>query len=133
MLYLYTMDLFETIYHSATESLIISNKDGIIEQVNPATEELFGYATNELIGKKIDILIPKTIRHKHEDYRKSYYEKPTKRKMGAGRDLFGQHKDGSVVPLEISLNHINLGENIKVLAMITNILNEKKLRKKLFS
>jgi PAS domain S-box-containing protein len=131
MLYLYTMDMFETIYHSATESLIISNKDGIIEQINPATEELFGYKKNELIGEKIDILIPKTIRHKHDDYRKSYYEKPEKRNMGAGRDLFGQRKDGSVVPLEISLNHISTGEDIKVLAMITNITERKKIEEKI--
>jgi PAS domain S-box-containing protein len=53
------MNLYEVIYQSATESLIISNREGIIEQANPASEELFGYKKEELIGQKVDILIPK--------------------------------------------------------------------------
>jgi PAS domain S-box-containing protein len=125
------MKLYEVIYQSATESLIISNREGIIEQANPASEELFGYTKEELIGQKVDILIPKNIRHKHETHREEYYHSPDKRKMGSGRDLYGQRKDGSVVPLEISLNHINTGKDIKVLAMITDITERKKIEQKI--
>jgi PAS domain S-box-containing protein len=125
------MNLYEVIYQSATESLIISNREGIIEQANPASEELFGYTKEELIGQKVDILIPNNHRHKHETHREGYYQSPDKRKMGAGRDLYGQRKDGSVVPLEISLNHINTGKDIKVLAMISDITERKKIEQKI--
>jgi len=125
------MDIFETIFNSATESLIISNNRGIIENINPATEELFGYSKKELIGKTIDVLIPKNVRKHHSSYRDKYYEKPTKRKMGEGRDLYGQKKDGSIVPLEISLNHIGSGEELRILAMITDITERKKIEKKI--
>lgn len=125
------MDIFETIFNSATESLIISNNKGIIINANPATEELFGYSKDELVEKTIDILIPKDVRKHHGSYREKYYHEPSKRKMGAGRDLYGQKKDGTVVPLEISLNHIDSGDNLKVLAMITDITERKKIEKKI--
>ena len=125
------MDIFETIFNSTTESLIISNNKGIIVNINPATEELFGYSKEELIDQPIDILIPKNVRPHHSSYREKYYQEPSKRKMGAGRDLFGQKKNGSIVPLEISLNHIDSGDNLLVLALITDITKRKNIEERI--
>lgn len=120
-------NLYETIFNSTTEGFIVSNSKGIIEDINPSVEKLFGYSREELIGNKIDILIPKKNRGTHHEKREGYYKNPSKRRMGAGRDLFGETKNGDVIPLEISLNHFSSGEEMKVLAMITDITERKNI------
>ena len=124
-------NIYETIYNSTTEGLIVSNSKGVIESINPSVERLFGYSKLELIGENIDILIPKNVRHTHHEKREKYYKKPTQRRMGSGRDLYGQKKDGSRLPLEISLSHFSSGEDMKVMAMITDITERKKTEEKI--
>lgn len=129
----FSEDIYKTIFNSATEGLIISNRKGIIQAINPSIENLFGYTEKELIGKTIDILIPKKERDSHQSKRESYYKKPSQRKMGAGRDLYGQTKNGDVIPLEISLNHFKSENEVKVLAMITDITERKKIENEIQS
>lgn len=124
-------NIYKTIYDSATEGLIISNTKGIIEAVNLSIVNLFGYSQDELIGNTIDILIPKNVRADHHKNREKYYNNPTQRKMGAGRDLFGEHKNGLIIPLEISLNHFEIDNEKKILAMVTDITERKKIEHKI--
>ncbi|MCB0259952.1 MAG: PAS domain S-box protein, partial [Calditrichaeota bacterium] len=72
--------------------------------VNAQTEKLFGYSRSELIGKSVEMLLPKQSRASHKRQRKDYALQPYTRPMGAGMDLFGQHKDGTVFTVEVSLS-----------------------------
>jgi PAS domain S-box-containing protein len=94
----------DALFLYATEGILIVNDSGDIVKINPSAERLFGYEKDELLNKKIEILIPDSIRKRHEQYRQIYSGNPHARAMGAGLELYGRRKDGSEFPLEISLS-----------------------------
>ena len=108
-------------FESATEGMIVTNKEGIICVANPAMAKMFGYNKQELVGKKVEELMPANNRRKHLSHRKTYMKHPSKRSMGIGKDLIGQRKNGSQFPVEISLNHFEIGSKKMVIAMVTDI------------
>lgn len=118
-------DLYELLFLTASEGLIIANKEGKIELCNPRASELFGYENGELLGISVDNLLPNHLRSKHREHREGYLERPHKRPMGLGYDLIGVRKDGSSFPLEISLNHIQDDGEIKVMALIMDVTKRK--------
>lgn len=89
---------------SATDAMLIIDKDGQLLLVNPALEKLFGYDSGELPGKALETLIPARFRHGHVGLRGSYFERPHPRAMGAGFELFATRKDGTEFPVEVSLS-----------------------------
>jgi PAS domain S-box-containing protein len=121
----------ESLFENATEGIILTNQQGKIVLVNPAAKVIFQYAPEELIEKTIDILIPDHLKHSHENHRKGFHTHPQNRSMGAGRDLFGRRKDGSNVPVEISLSHYNRNDETFVIAFIVDITKRKEIEKHL--
>ncbi|MFK8038817.1 MAG: ATP-binding protein [Crocinitomicaceae bacterium] len=111
---------FKLIFKSIEEGLIISNADGVIVFINYRTQELFGYDESELIGQKVEVLIPLKHHHNHAGHRESYVEKPTRRSMGSGRTLEGLRKNGSTFYTEIGLNHIDIEGHKYIVALITD-------------
>lgn len=119
-------ELFRLVVESAPNSIILVDYSGKIVMINKQTEILFGYTRNELIGKTMDILVPKRLRERHPKLRKSFYKSPKAHPMGAGRDLYGVRKDGVEVPVEIGLNPIEKDGEQFVLASIIDITERKK-------
>lgn len=119
---------FAAIFNYATMGIMIVDFQGKIIAVNPFALKEFGYKENELIGKAMDILIPVRYKGKHKLYHKQYFKDPQSRPMGStGVDLFAIKKDGTEIPVEISLSYYHDEQNEKyVLAFITNILERKK-------
>ncbi|MFN8286197.1 MAG: PAS domain S-box protein [Chitinophagales bacterium] len=115
-----------SLFSHATEGIILTNRVGEIVLVNPHAETLFGYTKEELIGKRIEILIPENLKRSHERQREGFHHKPVNRTMGGGRDLFARRKDGSVFPVEISLSHYRSGKDAFVVAFIIDITVRKK-------
>ena len=91
---------------------------------------MFAYGRNELLGLPIETLVPRRIREKHPTYRDTFLHDPSKRQMGAGRDLTGIRKDGAEIPVEIGLNHIKTDEGSFVVASIVDITERKKQEEK---
>lgn len=96
--------LFKSMFDYATVGIVMVNTTGEIIKINPFANDIFGYSDNELIGQKIEVLIPDHARERHVGYRKGYTDQPVPRPMGIGRELAGLHKDGSTFPVEISLS-----------------------------
>ncbi len=118
-------DKFKNVVEGSPNGFILVDAKGRITLVNKKTESIFGYNRDELLGQKVELLIPKVHRDNHEHYRDEYLEKPIARAMGVGRDLFGLHKDGSQIPVEIGLNPMNTSEGTFVLASIIDITKRK--------
>jgi PAS domain S-box-containing protein len=118
-------DKFKNVVEASPNGFILVDDKGIITLVNKKTESIFGYTRDELLGQKVEVLIPKVHRHNHEHYRNEYFEKPVTRAMGVGRDLFGLHKNGSQIPVEIGLNPMITSEGTFVLASIIDITKRK--------
>ena len=98
-----------------------------IVMVNPAAERVFGYNASELIGKPVEVLLPDNIKSHHQALREEFYEHPSNRVMGHGRDLYGKRKDGSKIPVEVSLSFYKRVDELFVIAFIVDITQRKKI------
>lgn len=122
---------FREIFQSSVEGIIIVNEEGVIQLANPISEKIFGYEEGELVGAPIEILISMPIRSRHMDFRKSFNNNPSPRRMGAGRDLTGLRKNGTLLPIEISLSYMTVNGQFLVTAFIIDITERKKVEEKL--
>ncbi len=116
---------------AAPNAMIMINSEGNIILSNSLTETLFGYSRAELLNKSIELLVPQKHRHAHLAYRSTFFSHPVARPMGAGRDLFGRHKDGTEIPVEIGLNPLSTRSGAFVLASIIDIRERKLAEEKL--
>ncbi|HEX9649051.1 MAG TPA: PAS domain-containing sensor histidine kinase [Cyclobacteriaceae bacterium] len=114
-------DAFKAIYKSATEGILLANQKGVIADANPASHSLFGYGSNELIGKSVESLIPTNLRTNHIKMRGTFHKNPTPRVMGAGRDLVGLRKNGTEFPIEVSLSHFEIEGVMFAIAFVIDI------------
>lgn len=108
------------IFKHANEGILITDRKGVIQTTNPAVGKLFGYLPDELNGKSVEILIPGDSSHKHEKLRDGYFENPYSRPMKKGEELFGVRKDGTRVPLEISLSSFKTQDGLFAIAFIAD-------------
>jgi two-component system, LuxR family, sensor kinase FixL len=116
-----TQDLFRLATEASPSGVILVDHDGLIVLVNSHAEKLFGYSREELIGKRVDILVPERFANQHPGHRAKFLAEPTARAMGAGRELFARRKDGSEFPVEIGLNPIQTPQGPLVLANVVDI------------
>ncbi len=116
---------FEALFNYATIGIIVTDENGIISNFNKQAEIDFGYSKEEANGKPIEILIPPSLKTKHEEYRQGYYKNPSPRAMGHGRDLFAKKKDGSVFPVEVSLSNYTINDRLFVIAFVIDITVRK--------
>ncbi len=122
---------FRALIENSSSGIVTVNQDGKIILVNSQTEKLFGYERTELIGKPVEILVPECLRGGHPAHRAEFLADPQARAMGAGRDLYGRHKDGHEIPVEIGLNPIQTEEGLFILADIVDITDRKRLEEEL--
>jgi PAS domain S-box-containing protein len=116
-----------SLFENATEGIIATNRQGNIILINPSACRMFGYTTEELIGEKIDLLIPSKSRKGHIKLREGFYHDPKNRVMGQGRDLQAENKDGSLFPVEVSLSTYLQNEERYVIAFIIDITKRKEI------
>jgi PAS domain S-box-containing protein len=114
-------DRFRLAVDASPAAMIMTDSEGVIEFANAETERMFGYAGQELIGQSIDLLVPAHVRGTHAALRRGFVADPSKRPMGAGRDLNGTRKDGVEFPVEIALTPIDAHSGLIVLATIVDI------------
>jgi len=122
---------FSALLESAPDGMIVSDENGDIVLVNSQTESLFGYPREELIGRKIDMLVPEEIRDIHPDYRAKFYADPKRLSMGSKNDFLGIAKDGKKIPVDISLSPIKTDEGLLVVASVRDISERMKEQEEL--
>jgi two-component system, LuxR family, sensor kinase FixL len=118
--------LTDALFESTTEGIIITNRSGEIVKINPSAEKMFRYGHNELVGQKIEILVPRRVVGKHEGYRADFNAHPKARSMGMGMDLYAVRSDKTEFPVEISLSYFKRNEENYVISFIIDITQRKK-------
>jgi PAS domain S-box-containing protein len=117
--------IYGMLFSAAAEGLVVVDANGMICLANPRIGELFGYEVKELLDQPIEILIPGTIRDRHVKQRSAYQKDPHQRPMGQGLDLQGERKDGSTFPLEVSLNHFQVGDQRFVMGLVSDVTQRR--------
>jgi PAS domain S-box-containing protein len=118
---------FRELVDAAPDGVVVCDRAGTIILVNRQAEAMFGYPRSELVGKRIEDLIPERFRARHPQHVGNYVAKPKSRPMGSGLDLFGRRRDGSEFPVEISLSPISMDGGMVVSAAIRDVTDRKQI------
>lgn len=124
---LLSSDLLETL----PDAIVAVDRDGTIVQVNTQAQELFGYDREELIGRKVELLVPESYRGQHHQHRENFAEAPKTRRMGADLDLYGRRRNGSEFPVEVSLSPVSTEKGTFVLSAIRDTSDRKRIAEEL--
>ncbi|WP_190811020.1 PAS domain-containing sensor histidine kinase [Flagellimonas sp. S3867] len=124
-------DMFNLLSEGVSEGIVVVNEKQQIVAVNSATNEIFGYDEDELIGKSLNTLIPIKYHHAHGGHFKGFMKQGKKRKMAEGRELYGLRKTGEEFSIEAGLNPFNIHGATYIMALIMDVSARKAIEKDL--
>jgi len=125
------VERFRAVIEASPNAILKIDRARTITFINRKTEELFGYARDELLGQPIDMLVPARYRTDHPGHIARFFAAPQARAMGAGRDLHARRKDGSEVPVEIGLTTVETATGFATLATIIDVTARRRAEDRL--
>jgi PAS domain S-box-containing protein len=126
-----TSNLAAAFFRFAPDAVIIVDEKGRITRVNDQARRMFGYSNRELVGKRIEVLIPTRFRRRHVEHRSNYLSAPRLREMGMDLDLYAMRKDGSEFPVDIMLSPAQADEGRIVIATVRDVTEHKQVEEAL--
>lgn len=118
---------FAKVIEASPYGQLLVDEAGVIQLLNPALLNMFGYSAEELLGQSMEKLLPERYRRHHVELRQGYQQNPSVRAMGSGRDLTALHKNGAEIPVEIGLSPVMTSSGRLTLAVIVDITERKRL------
>lgn len=116
---------------AAPDGILLCDAHGVVQLANARAGQMFGYDAQELVGQPVEMLIPQRYRKNHIGERTAYVSDPHPRPMGQGRDLVALCKDGSELPVEISLAPVVTDEGMLVVNMVRDVSERRRLQAEL--
>ncbi len=125
-------DRARALMNSAPDAIVVTDQAGRIVLVNNRTETLLGYAREELLGELVEVLLPERLRAAHVGHRAGYMREPTLRPMGANLELCAQRRDGTELPVEISLSPVpTSGGGLEIACALRDISDRRRVLEEL--
>ncbi|POP54441.1 PAS domain-containing sensor histidine kinase [Zhongshania marina] len=121
----------KAIVDTIVDGVITISDHGLIETVNPAAENIFGYSKEELIGKNVSMLMPAPYQHEHDGYLRNYLNTGNKKIIGIGREVTGRRSDGSTFPLELAISEMEVNGQRMFTGIVRDISQRKDTEEKL--
>ena len=123
--------LVVALLESASQAIVAVDRAGRIVLANRRADEIFGYSREELLGARIEMLLPDSKRGHHVHERDDYFARPRVRPMGSGLDLVARRKDGTEFPVEVSLSYVEAEGGGYAIAFVSDISQRKHLEEQL--
>jgi PAS domain S-box-containing protein len=120
---------FRALLESVPDPIVVVRPNGAIALVNRQAEVLFGYDRTELVGQPVEILVPEHLRAAHVAHRAHYAELPRTRPMGSELELSARRKDGSEVPVTISLSPVEPGDEQFVISIVRDVTDQRSVER----
>jgi PAS domain S-box-containing protein len=124
-------ELVRSVLDSAPDAMIIIDPAGDVLFANHQITALFGYAPQDVVGRKVEMLLPERFRHRHIGHRANYAKAGHVRPMGIGLELFALRADGTEFPVEISLSPIRDAETLLIAAAIRDVTERMREQREL--
>ena len=118
------------ILDAAVDSIVTIEASGAIESVNAATERVFGYTRDELIGRNVSVLMPTPYRDEHDGHIARYLRTGEARIIGIGREVEARHKDGSVFPVDIAVSEVRLPDRRLFTGIIRDLTERREMEER---
>ncbi len=115
------------IVDSVTDAIIVIDRVGGISSINPAAERIFGYSSQEVVGRNVSYLMPEPYRSEHDKYIHHYFSTGEARVMGKARELTGQRKNGEEFPMELAVARMIVKDEIMFTGIVRDITERKKI------
>ncbi len=126
-----SMNRTQLILDSAVDGIITIDESGIVESVNPAAEQMFGYTASELEGRNVSVLMPTPYREQHDGYLSGYRETGHKQVIGTGREVAGRRRDGSTFPLDLAVSEVYIGGKRTFMGTLRDVTERKEIEEAL--
>ncbi len=121
---------YTAVFDASPDAMLVVDADGVIQDLNRQAVAMFGWSRDELEGSEVERLIPDASRVRHRRHRRRYGESPQSRPMGEGLELEALRKDGTTIPVEISLSPSKLGRGREhVICAVRDISAWKRMRR----
>ncbi|BBI98371.1 hypothetical protein FGKAn22_00640 [Ferrigenium kumadai] len=122
----------QAIIHNAMDGIITINETGEIQGFNPAAEQIFGYSQQEILGKRVNTLMPDPTRNAHDDHMRRYLQTGETKIMGvSGREVVAVRKNGEQFPMEVSISEMVLGGQKYFVGIVRDITERKLAEQKI--
>ncbi len=116
------------VFDTAVEAIVTIDERGRIDAVNPAAETMFGWRSTELIGRNVSMLMPEPHHGQHDGYLANYRATGHRRIIGIGRETFGQRRDGTVFPIDLSIGEFSANGRRLFTGIIRDITERRQLQ-----
>src|SRR5206468_4913044 len=111
----------------AVDGILTIDEQGTVQTINPAGERIFGYASQEVVGHNIKMLMPPPYQAEHDSYLSNYQRTGQRKIIGSGREVSGRRKDGTIFPLDLAVSETWLGERRIFTGIVRDITERKRM------
>ncbi len=119
------------ILDTAVDAVVIIDQTGTVETFNQAASRLFGYASDEIIGRNVSMLMDEPHRSAHDGYIGHYLATGERRIIDIGRELTARHADGTVFPVYLAVSEINIGGQRRFTGIVRDLTEQHASRQAL--
>src|SRR6056297_516624 len=123
--------LLTAILETAVDAIIVIDQRGVMQEANPATEVVFGYSMDHMIGRNINMLMPSPYHEEHDHYLANYLRTGERKIIGIGREALRRRQDGSTFPMHLAVNEIVVGEERLLAGIVRDITDLKAAQRQL--
>jgi len=116
---------------SVVDGIITADDQGNVQTFNQAAEKIFGYRTDEIVGKNLSLLMPPHDAHHHDQYMGAYQETGKSKIIGFGREVLGRHKDGTEFPIDLAISELKIDGKRMFTGVVRDITERKKVERTL--